>query len=178
MAQEQDLQLTPPAETTGGGKKKLIIIIVAALLVVGIAVGVTVFLMGGEDKPAAEGEAAAPAAADAAPAVDPKATPLYYKLKPEFIVNYQVGTRQRFLQVYMEVMTRDPATMEDLETHSPMLRNNMIQIMSEQNFDELRTNEGRVKLRELLTAEVKRLMQAETGKDTIEQVLFTNYVMQ
>ncbi len=177
MAQEQDLQLTPPAETTGGGKKKLIIIIVAALLVVGIAVGATVFLMGGDDKPAAEGEAA-PAAADAAPAVDSKATPLYYKLKPEFIVNYQVGTRQRFLQVYMEVMTRDPATMEDLETHSPMLRNNIIQIMSEQNFEELRTNEGRVKLREMLTAEVKRMMQAETGKDTIEQVLFTNYVMQ
>lgn len=178
MAQEQDLQLTPPPETTGGGKKKLIIIIVAALLVVGIAVGATIFLMGGDDKaaPAAEGEAAA--APEAAPAVDPKATPLYYKLKPEFIVNYQVGSRQRFLQVYMEVMTRDPATMDDLETHSPMLRNNIIQMMSEQDFETLRTNEGRVKLREMLTAEVKRLMQAETGKDTIEQVLFTNYVMQ
>jgi flagellar protein FliL len=175
MAQEQDLQLNPTPEESGGGKKKLIIIIVAVLLVVGIAVGVTVMLMGGDDSAPAPAETAAD---ESAPAIDSKAMPLYFKLKPEFIVNYQVGTRQRFLQVYMEVMTRDPAMMEELETHSPMLRNSIIQLMSEQDFEELRTNEGRMKLRDLLTAEVKRLMQQETGKETIEQVLFTNYVMQ
>lgn len=174
MAQEQDLQLNPTPEENSGGKKKLIIIVVAVLLVVGIAVGVTIMLMGGESSPAAEESATQ----EDASATAGKGMPMYFRLKPEFIVNYQVGTRQRFLQVYMEVMTRDPAMMEELETHSPMLRNAIIQIMGEQDFEELRTNEGRIKLRDLLTAEVKRLMQQETGKETIEQVLFTNYVMQ
>lgn len=174
MAQEQDLQLNPAPEENSGGKKKLIIIVVAVLLVVGIAVGVTITLMGGGSSSAEEESATQ----EEASASTGKGMPMYFRLKPEFIVNYQVGTRQRFLQVYMEVMTRDPAMMEELETHSPMLRNAIIQIMGEQNFEELRSNEGRIKLRDLLTAEVKRLMQQETGKETIEQVLFTNYVMQ
>ena len=46
MAEEQDLTLDQDnAEEQGGGKKKLIIIIVAIVLLIGIAIGVTVFLM-------------------------------------------------------------------------------------------------------------------------------------
>ncbi len=50
MAEEKELQLdAEDLGSSGGGKKKLIIIIVAAVLVVGIGVGVGLFLMGGDD---------------------------------------------------------------------------------------------------------------------------------
>ncbi len=180
MANEQELQLEPVVEG-GKSKKKLIIIIVVALLVVGIAVGATLFLLSGSDETEedAEGDAAAEGEGEAATAVPANAPAIYVKMKPEFIVNYQVGTRQRYLQVYMEAMTRNPAIADALNTHSPMIRSAIIRIMGEQNFETLRTPEGRVNLKNLVTEEVRRLVTQETGiQDGLEQILFTNFVMQ
>jgi flagellar FliL protein len=109
----------------------------------------------------------------------PKAPAIYIKLKPEFIINYQVGPRQRYLQVYMEAMTRDPAIADALEMHSPMMRSSIISLLSQQEFEYLRSAEGRAAVRQLVTEEVQRLVELETGIATgLEQILFTNYVMQ
>ena len=179
MANEKELQLDA-VEEEPKSKKKLIIIIVAVLLVVGIGVGVALFLMGGDDaadETADGGEAAEAEATE--PEVPANAPAIYVKLKPEFIVNYQVGPRQRYLQVYMEAMTRNPAIADALEMHSPMIRSSIISLLSQQEFEYLRSAEGRAGVRELVTEEVRRLIEQETGiTEGLEQILFTNYVMQ
>ncbi|WP_430459783.1 flagellar basal body-associated FliL family protein [Thalassolituus sp. LLYu03] len=178
MAAEQDLKLdggNGGEEPKKGGKMKLIIIIVGVLLLVGIAVGATLFLMGGDDS-AAEGEAAAPVE-EKAPE-EPKIPAQYVVLKPEFVVSFQVGTRQRFLQVNIEVMTRKQSVVDALNLHEPMIRNDIIRIIGEQNFDRLRTPEGRVELQMKLTEHVAQLVQREAGVDGVEAVLFTDFVMQ
>ncbi len=179
MANEKELQLDADEEQPKS-KKKLIIIIVVALLVVGIGVGAALFLMGGDDAPAEESseEATAEVVEEAAP--EPSDGPaIYVKLKPEFIVNYQVGPRQRYLQVYIEAMTRNPAISEALEMHSPMIRSAIISLLSQQEYAFLRTAEGRASIRELITEEVRRLVTQETGiEGGLEQILFTNFVMQ
>jgi flagellar FliL protein len=179
MANEKELQLDA-VEEEPKSKKKLIIIIVAVLLIVGIGVGAALFLMGGDDE-AVDAEEGAEAAevAEEEPAAPVNAPAIYVKLKPEFIVNYQVGPRQRYLQVYMEAMTRNPAIADALEMHSPMIRSSIISLLSQQEFQYLRSAEGRAAVRELVTEEVRRLVTQETGIDTgLEQILFTNYVMQ
>jgi flagellar FliL protein len=179
MANEKELQLDA-VEEEPKSKKKLIIIIVAVLLIVGIGVGAALFLMGGDDEAvdAEEGAEAAEVAAEE-PAAPVNAPAIYVKLKPEFIVNYQVGPRQRYLQVYMEAMTRNPTIADALEMHSPMIRSSIISLLSQQEFQYLRSAEGRAAVRELVTEEVRRLVTQETGIDTgLEQILFTNYVMQ
>lgn len=178
MANEKELQLDG-GEEEPKSKKKLIIIIVAVVLILAIGAGAAVFLLGGDDAPEAVVETEE-AAASADEGVTPSKGPaIYIKMKPEFIVNYQVGPRQRYLQIYMEAMTRNPAIADALEMHSPMIRSSIISLLSQQEFEYLRSAEGRAGVRELVTEEVRRLVAQETGiEDGLEQILFTNYVMQ
>ncbi|MFY0701509.1 MAG: flagellar basal body-associated FliL family protein [Bermanella sp.] len=174
MATEKELQLDAVEEPKS--KKKLIIIIVIAVLVIAIGVAAALFLMGGDDAAEDAETEEAVAEEETEPSLGPA---IYIKLKPEFIVNYQVGPRQRYLQIYMEAMTRDPAIAEALEMHSPMIRSSIISLLSQQSYEHLRTAEGRADVRIKLQEEIQRLLTQETGiEGGLEQVLFTNYVMQ
>lgn len=174
MATEKELQLDSADEPKSN--KKLIIIIVAGVLVIGIGIAAALLLMMGGDDAEEEAEAQEAVAEEVAPTKGPA---IYIKFKPEFIVNYQVGTRQRYLQIYMEAMTRNPAIAEALEMHSPMIRSAIISLLSQQSYEYLRTAEGRADIRIKLQEEIQRLLTQETGiQDGLEQVLFTNYVMQ
>jgi flagellar FliL protein len=166
MAAEQDLKLDPDnAEEKSGGKKKLIIIVVAVVLLIVIGVGATIFLMSGDS--------------DKGEVVDEVILPAQYiKMKPRFIVNFNVGTRQRFLQTSIEIMTRSQDVIDTIELHNPMLRNTIIRILSEQDFKNLRTPEGRAALKALLKEQLVAVVKAEADIEGIEAVLFTDFVMQ
>ncbi len=185
MANEKELQMDESGlDESGGSKKKLIIIVVAALLVIGIGVGAAIFLMGGDDEPTEKTaeEIAAQATTEemAGEAAEPTKGPaIYIKFKPQFIINYQVANRQRYLQIHMEALTRDANVAEALDTHSPMIRGSIINFLSTQDFIFLRSAEGRASIRVSLTTEVNRLVTQETGiEGGVEQILFTNFVIQ
>lgn len=177
MAAEQDLKLEGGNAATeapaGGGKKKLVLIIVAVALLVTAAVGVTLFLVSGDSSGDED-----TAAAEESVVEEPLLPAQYVILKPEFVVSFQVGSRQRFLQVSIDVMTRKQAIVDALNLHEPMIRNDIIRVIGEQNFDRLRTAEGRVELQELLLQQVRQIVQRESGVEGVEALLFTNFVMQ
>jgi flagellar FliL protein len=177
MAAEQDLKLDQanPEEASSGGKKKLIIIIVAVVLLVAIAVGATVFLMSGDDS--ASDEAATKEVAEEV-VEEVKIPAQYIKMKPRFIVNYNVGTRQRFLQASIEIMTRSQGVVDAVELHNPMLRNEIVRILSDQDFNALRTPEGRQALKTELQEKLIAIVKREADVEGIEAVLFTDFVMQ
>jgi len=166
---------SPAAATEGKGKLKLIILIVLGLLLaVGLSVGGTFFVMsrGDSDKPAAE-EAAQ---TDASPQ---RAAAIYEVLAPAFIVNFtNAGGRQRYMQVSVALMSRDQAALDALKEHMPLLRNQLVMLFSSQEFASLATPVGQEMLRQQATASVQELAQKEIGKLGIEQVLFTNFVLQ
>ncbi len=177
MAAEQDLRLDPVEEEVEatGGKKKLIIIIVAAILLIAIGIGLTVFLLTGDETDTTEGTDAA----DAADTVAEVSAPAQYiKLKPRFIVNFNLGSRQRFLQASIEIMTRSQAVVDAVELHNPMIRNEIVRILSDQNFKVLRTPEGRLALKTQLQEQLITLLKSEADVEGIEAVLFTDFVMQ
>jgi len=177
MAAEQDLKLdgaTEEAGGAGGGKKKLILIIVGVLLLVAIAVGATWFFLSAADA----GSETSETVAEESVAEEPEGPAQYVVLKPEFVVSFQVGPRQRFLQVSIEVMTRKQEIVDALTLHEPMIRNDVIRIIGEQEFDQLRTAEGRVALQKKLQQHLDGAMQREAGSEGVEAVLFTNFVMQ
>lgn len=173
MAEEKDLTLDQENADgeAGGSKKKLIIIILLVLVLIATAVGVTTFLLIGDDDKAAE---------DAEPAVVEEVVlpARYIKMKPRFIVNFNVGTRQRFLQVSLELMTRSPDVISAVELHNPMLRNEVVRILSEQDFTALRLPEGRLALKTQLQEQLVATLKSEANVEGIEAVLFTDFVMQ
>lgn len=176
MASEKDLSLdqtTAEDEAGGGKKKKLIIIIALVILIIAIGGGVAWFLLSGDD---AEGDSAENAEDVVVEEVIKPAQ--YIKMKPRFIVNYNVGTRQRFLQASIEIMTRSQEVIDAVELHNPMIRNEIVRILSDQDFNALRLPEGRIALRDQLREQLITTLKNESNVDDVEAILFTDFVMQ
>lgn len=114
----------------------------------------------------------------AAAAPERPASALYYPLRPPFVVNFEHRGRVRYLQVSITLMARDPAVIEAVQQHMPLIRNRVILLLGGEDFEELRTDEGRELLRLALLEALQEILEEELGKPGIEQVLFTNFVMQ
>ncbi len=167
-------------EESGGGKKKLIIMIVVGLVLVGLSVGGTLFalkMMGG-DEDTTSGGGDAVSEADAAPVEEVRKPAIYFPLKPTIIVNFNARGRQRFLQAEVSLMVRDEDVVAAIEEHSTMLQHGLLMLFSGQDYSELQTAEGKELLRQMALEEVQRMLEQEIGKPGVEQVLFTNLVMQ
>lgn len=170
----------PAADDEGkpAGKSKLkliILIVVGLLLAIGLSVGATLFFLKGDKKDEAKGEEHA-AAQEAAKPV--KKVAIYEVLAPAFVVNYNYKGRQRYMQVSVALMARDKDELDALRVHMPVLRNNLVMLFSSQDFEALSTPVGKEMLRQQTTASVQALAEKETGKMVVEQVLFTNIVLQ
>ena len=160
----------------GGGKnkKKLFIIIgvVAVLLIVNVvAMFFIVQAMKGDEKTAT-------AEMEAQQAAPVNAKPHYVSLNPPFVVNFEDQSLVRFLQVTVEVMTRDPAMVAEIEHHMPRIRNSLVLLFSSQNYQTLSTREGKVQIRKQALTEVQSILKERTGKPGVEEIYFTSFVMQ
>ena len=162
------------------GKKKLIILIVIGLLVIAGSIGGTLWLLGVFDGGDEGDMAAAETAAEVTdkPAVNKPKPAIYFPIKPAFVVNFPSQGRQRFLQVDITVMTRDPDIFTALQNNLPLVKNRLVMLLSGQVYKELQTDEGKEMLRQKALEALQELMQQEVGKKDVEQVLFTNFVMQ
>lgn len=155
----------------GKGKLKLIILLVLGLLLaVGLSIGGTWFVL-------SKGDQAEPAEA-ASSAAPVRQAALYQELMPAFVVNFNYQGRTRYLQLSMALMSRDAAAMDKLKVHMPVLRNRLVMLLAGQDFAALRTPLGKEMLLQQALASVQELAQQETGGTVVEQVLFTNFVLQ
>ncbi|WP_455385728.1 flagellar basal body-associated FliL family protein [Acidihalobacter prosperus] len=156
----------------GGSKLKMIIIIavvVVLLLVAGI--GATLFFTGAFSKKGGTG-------ANAAHAVETKHPPIYFSIQPAMVVNFQNPTQARYLQVAIDVMARDPKVIEEVKTNMPAIRNRLIILLSAQHYDEISTPDGKQKLRKEVLDSINAVLKESGASGKIEQVYFTNFVMQ
>ncbi len=152
------------------GKLKLILLLVLALLLaIGLSVGATwFFLQRGDSKPQV----------DPATVSNVRPAAIYEPLVPAFVVNFNQNGRQRYMQVSITMQGRDQAALDALKVHMPVIRNNLVMLFSGQPFDSLATPVGQEMLRQKATASVQEVAQKEVGKLVIDQLLFTNFVLQ
>ncbi|VAW93429.1 hypothetical protein MNBD_GAMMA23-2059 [hydrothermal vent metagenome] len=187
---EKDLDLD--VEQTGKSKTNLLIIV---LIVVILAAGggvAAVFLLGGDsedEKAGTKGEEAAQVA---------PAHAIYSALRPTFIINFEDTKKARYVQLDLTVMAHEQHAIDLVQEHSPVIRNNIITILSGQKYEVLSTLEGKQKLRtdllnsinQTITTEVSNSAPAEdkaddghvavpvAGQSYIKAVYFTSLVMQ
>lgn len=169
---------------TAARKKKLVMLAIVGVVLLLVAGGGTWFglrMLSGDKKEAAPAEAKteehAPAEAAKGEKTEHKES-FYEALDPAFLANYQVAGRPHYLQVSLSVMAREESAMEAVKMHMPLLRNRIVMLMSGEIFEQLQTDEGRVQLQQKLLSAIQEILQKETGKPQIEQVFFTNFVMQ
>ena len=109
---------------------------------------------------------------------DGKKPAIFYNIKPVFIVNLNSG-RVKFLQINVEVMTRTPDSIIKLTNNLPLIKNELLILFSNKNYDEVKTLEGRESLRREALKVIKNVLEKETeGSAEIEDVLFTGFVVQ
>jgi len=172
MADEEN-EVEDGAEKSGGGMMKMIMFggIAVVLLAVGVFAGPAVMNMISppeveEDSAAAEEE--------------PKDAPaLYTSLHPPLVVNFKdaVGD-SHFMQITMEVMTRDQNVANSVREHTPVIRNSLILLYSGAVYEEVTTRDGKEKMLADGLGAIQKVMTAQIGEPGVEAVYFTSLVIQ
>ncbi len=174
MAAEKDLQIAD-----GGAKKKKMIIIAAAVVVLGGGVG-GYFAMSGGEEPAPAPAAAEASAAEAAPA-EPKGdvgTALYVSMPRPFVFNVPGASRDRLVQIKVQVLVRGTNNEEIAKQHIPLMESTMLRTFSKANADDLVTAAGKDTLKAAALKDVQEALIGVAGSPIVEEVLFTGFVMQ
>lgn len=167
MAEETN---TEEAQESGNKSKKkvIIIIVLVAVLAVGLSVGVTLFLLTGDDK----------ASADDAVAEEEIIVPAsYFAVNPAFLVTFNVDGRQRYMQVSFSVSSRDASVFTSMEYHMPLIRSKLLSAYGGMDFGFIKTEAGKIEVQSK-TVEVINSVLATEGEGQIENVYFTNFVLQ
>ncbi len=151
----------------GGSKKKLIIIIAAVLVLCGGGAGAFFMMKGGDNAKPEEAHE------------EIKLAAVYVPLDPPFTVNFENVSNARFLQIAVQLMTRDPKAVEEVKVHMPAIRNDLLLLFGQQTAAGLSTLEGKEKLRAEALETVRTTLGHEGIKPaTIEGLYFTTLVMQ
>ncbi len=175
--EDQEVEQAPKEKKPMSGKTKMIILIVVGLLVLAASIGGTLFALGFFDSNEVELEEVEGDAAE--PVIDNKPKPaMYFPIKPAFVVNFPSRGRQRYLQAEVTVLTREMEVFNAMQTHMPLIKNRLVMLFGGEVYDELQTDEGKELLRQKALEALQQVMQEEIGKPGIEEVLFTNFVMQ
>ncbi len=172
------------AQEAGGGAEKpttpvklILIMVVGAILLVAVSMGGVFFLLNSMGMLDGGGSGAGGGGGVSAQFDDRPA--LYHAFEEPFIVNFKERGRTRFLQVSIQVMTREADILVALETHLPLIRNNLLLLLSSQKSEEFHTPEGRESLRQAALLEVQKILEEQTGeRETIEGLYFTSFVTQ
>jgi flagellar protein FliL len=107
----------------------------------------------------------------------PGKTALYYAIDPPLVVNFEDSSAVRFLQITMEVMAHDQKAIDSVQKNIPLIRNNLLLLMSNRNFQSMMSREGKEKLRSEALAEI-RAVQKKEGSPDVDDLLFTSFVVQ
>ena len=169
MAENDDLNLAAAAETEkpkGGALKLVIIIVVAVLVMGGAGAGVLYFVM----------DNGTPVSDQAAG--EPKRPLIYRALEPELLGNIDGPGRIRFVQVGVVMSLRDPKVIEAVDRHSPVIRNDLIMLLSDKSYEQLNTAEGKETTRLEMLQTIRNVLERNTGDPGVESIYFTSFVMQ
>jgi flagellar FliL protein len=102
---------------------------------------------------------------------------VFYAIDPPLVVNFEDGAAVRFLQISMEVMAHDQKAVDSVQKNVPLIRNNLLLLMSNRDYQSMMSRDGKEKLRQEMLAEVRAVQKKQHGDD-IDDLLFTSFVVQ
>ncbi|HBG30451.1 MAG TPA: flagellar basal body protein FliL [Gammaproteobacteria bacterium] len=164
-------QIDPAPAAPRAGRSKTLILIVVLALALGAGAAAGAWFLWGRTGP---GEAQSDPVAGAHAA----ASTVFFTLEPSFVVNFELPSPVRFLQVTVELELGSAADEEAVKKHQPVIRNNLLLLFSAQDYEGLRTREDKERLREAVLQEVRSILKERAGRDGVVQVYFTHFVMQ
>jgi flagellar FliL protein len=120
-------------------------------------------------------EVAGKAAATPPPAPDGTQ---YHALSPALVSNVQGEGKPRFLRCEIQLMTRQPGAVEQLERHGAPLRHTLLLLFAEQDAKSLTTPAGKDALRTAALEAVRGVLQDKVGQPLVDDLYFTSFYVQ
>ncbi|MBF0256925.1 MAG: flagellar basal body-associated FliL family protein [Gammaproteobacteria bacterium] len=162
-------------------KKLIIMIVIGALaLIILSALAVYLIMSDGGEKPPEAKENVSELSADPAD-LDKKGNLLpaiYHEIKPPFLASLPPESPHKLLQVSLQFMSRQPAIMDFLTTNEPLIKHHLLNLLSSQNAEELKTRAGKEKLQQAITDKIHQLATEMGAEGKLAKVYFTRMVME
>lgn len=171
MADEENTEAAAE-DAPGGGMKKMIVfgVIGLVLVAVGIFAGPAVMNMMSPPEEVDADDAVADVAAD---------PPIYQSLHPPLVVNFKdEAGDSHFMQITMEVMSRDQGVINSVRENVAVIRNALILLYSGAILEEIETRDGKEQMLQDGLDEIERVMVETTGEGGVEALYFTALVIQ
>ncbi|WP_215397908.1 flagellar basal body-associated protein FliL [Rheinheimera oceanensis] len=173
MAAEKDLVIAE-----GSAKKKWLLLGGgAALVVVLIVVGLMLFTGSDNNSSSATSDVTSGAVGSSG-AKDAKGTALYVPLPRPFVFNVPGASRDRMVQIKVQLLVRGSNNETIAMRHIPLIEGSLLETFSAANADELVTVAGRDALKNKALSDLQQAMIEVVGSVVVEEVLFTGFVMQ
>ena len=173
MAEEQNETQVVEEESGGGGLMRMLMFggIGLALLAAGVFGGpmiTNLFSPSAEEEEVVEEGGAV--------SNEPE---IYQSLHPPLVVNFKdAAGNGHFMQITMEVMSRDQGVINAVREHTPAIRNALILMLGNTDYDAVVTREGKEQMLSDALAGIQKVMQQRTGETGIEEVFFTSLIIQ
>jgi len=103
---------------------------------------------------------------------------IFYSIKPVFVVNIQDGTKTKFLQVQVDIMTHSDKVKIAIDNNLPLIKNDLVALFSSKSYDDLNQPAGKEQLRQDAQKAVQKIIEGQAEGGTVEAVLFPSFVMQ
>ncbi len=163
---DEEREAQQAEEATGGGKGKLLLVVLLLLiLLIGGGAGAYFFLFAKKEEKKKEVPK---------PQVAPEAVGVMYKLEPAFIVNLADPELTMYARVSITLEVSSPEVVLEVQKREPIIRDAIIEILSNKTSRELRTPEGR----EQLKLEIIKRINTILVKGGVRNVYFTEFVVQ
>jgi flagellar FliL protein len=163
-----------------GGKKNKLIIIAAVVIVILIAVGGAsyFFLMGNDDAPDPSASETMPEGEESGAFFSKAGNALYVAMPRPFVFNVPGVGRDRLVEIKVQLMLRGSDNEEQAKMHIPLIEGTLLKAFSNANADALATEAGKKAIRNSALKELQKTMRNISGDKTVEEILFTGFVMQ
>lgn len=105
---------------------------------------------------------------------------IYFAIEEPFTINFlnQSNQKARYLQIKVTLMAHDQAIIDSATLNLPMLQDALRTLFSTQTSETVNSVAGRKTLQSASLNAVKAILKEETGKDNLDAVYFTSFVLQ
>ena len=121
-----------------------------------------------------------PVAAMAEEAKEGQPKVAYITLSPPFVGNYALdgGPKLRVYKADVALRVNSDEAAKVVRHHEPLIRNQLVQLFSQQTDETLGSMDAKEKLRQEALKQVQQVLEQEEGKPYVEDLLFNNLIIQ
>lgn len=106
-------------------------------------------------------------------------TPAYVSLGDPMVLNLATANNKlTFLQLKAEVLVKDEASRNIIESHIPAIRHQLVVSLSEQAAVDMKTSSKRELIRQQITKEVSTMMENMANTKDVDEILFSTFLVQ